>query len=378
MNRAAVRMIAVASLLALCGNASARGDEWPFWDRYKARFLSSDGRIVDWSAEECTTSEGEAYALFFALVAHDRASFDLVLNWTTENLAHGSLQKNLPSWIWKRLPDGTWGISDVNSASDADLWMAYTLLQAGRIWHEPSYTRLSRSLADQIAKEEVASFHGDHFVLLPGSRGFRSGTQTFYANPSYEPIQVLTALATEFPNGPWRSIADGVLDQIAPGVGHGFAVDWVQYGSESGFSAWAGPASMGQPSGGYEAIRVYLWAGMLDQQAPQRTAILNALSGMRSYILAHGSPPERIAADGSVLGTSAPIGFSAAVIPFLMATGETGAAQVQIDRLERERISATGLYGWGQRYYDQNLTLFSQGWTDGLFRFNEFGQLQLK
>jgi endo-1,4-beta-D-glucanase Y len=378
MKRAAVRMIAVAILLALSGNANAHGDGWPFWERYKARFLSTDGRIVDWSAEECTTSEGEAYALFFALVANDRASFDLILNWTNEHLAQGGLQKNLPSWIWKRMPDGAWGIADRNSASDADLWIAYTLLQAGHIWHAPIYTSLGRSLADQIAKEEVVSFHGNHFALLPGRQGFRPGAQAFYANPSYEPIQVLTALAKEFPEGPWRSIAEGVPDQVASSVGHGFALDWVQYRGESGYSAWAGPTSMAQPSGGYDAIRVYLWAGMLDQQAPQRAAMLNALSGMRTYVLAHSIPPERIAADGTVISTTAPVGFSAAVLPFLMATGEMNAAQIQIDRLERERVNTTGLYGWGQRYYDQNLILFSQGWTDGLFHFNETGQLQLR
>ena len=279
-------MIAVISLLALSGSVRAGSDGWPFWERYKARFLTTDGRIVDWSAEECTTSEGEAYGLFFALVGNDRRSFDSILNWTNENLAHGSLQKNLPSWIWKRSPDGVWGIADSNSASDADLWIAYTLLQAGRIWHEASYTALGRSLADQIAKEEVVSFRGEHFALLPGSRGFRPAAQTFYANPSYEPVQLLTALATELPNGPWRSIADGVPEQLAAGVGHGFALDWVQFRSELGFSAWAGPtaccSTMAQPSGGYDAIRVYLWAGMLDHQVAHRDAILNALSGMRS------------------------------------------------------------------------------------------------
>ncbi len=378
MKRAAIRIVAVSFVLLLFGDASAWGATWPLWDRYKTHFLSTDGRIVDSSAEDCTTSEGEAYALFFALVANDRASFDLILSWTNEHLAQGSLEKNLPSWIWKRSANGTWGVADVNSASDADLWMAYTLLQAGRIWGAPPYTAVGRSLADQISREEVTSFQGNHFVLLPGRNGFRSGTQNFYANPSYAPIQVLTALAVEFPGGPWRIIADGVPDQVTANVGHGFAMDWVQYQKESGFSAWAGPTSMGQPSGGYDAIRVYLWTGMLDQRVPQRAAMLNALSGMRFYILGHGAPPERVAADGTVISTNVPVGFSAAVIPFLLAIGELRAAQTQTERVERERISATGLYGWGQRYYDQNLVLFSRGWTDGLFRFDEAGQLQLK
>jgi endo-1,4-beta-D-glucanase Y len=384
MKRTIAHMVALVFLFVLSCNAKAQAAEWPLWDRYKAHFLSTDGRVVDWSADDCTTSEGEAYALFFALVANDRASFDLILNWTTQNLAQGSLQKNLPSWIWKRSPNGNWGIADFNSASDADLWIAYTLLQAGHIWHAPSYSALGRSLADQIAREEVTSFQGSRYALLPGRRGFRLGVQTFYANPSYAPIQVLTALATEFPDGPWQSIADGVPDQIAPSIGHGFALDWVQYRNETGFSAWAGPtptpccSEMVQPSGGYDAIRVYLWAGMLDRRAPQRAAMLNALSGMQSYIVEHGAPPERVGADGIVISATAPVGFSAAVVPFLMATGENDAARTQGDRVERERVNATGLYGWGQRYYDQNLTLFFQGWTDGLFHFNETGQLQLK
>jgi hypothetical protein len=103
--------------LALClgtfvvsGSASAASDKtWFLWNVYKAHFMAADGRIVDWNSEGRTTSEGQAYALFFALVADDRASFDLVLKWSQDNLAKGSLQENLPSWLWKRTAAGEWG-----------------------------------------------------------------------------------------------------------------------------------------------------------------------------------------------------------------------------------------------------------------------------
>ena len=97
---------------------------------------------------------------------------------------------------------------------------------------------------------------------------------------------------------------------------------------------------MGHPSGGYDAIRVYLWAGMLDQRANARSAVLNSLSGMRAYMVAHDAPPERIAVDGTVIENHAPVGFSAAVIPFLLAAGENAAARAQSDRLKRERVAA--------------------------------------
>ena len=39
-----------------------------------------------------TTSEGQSYALFFALAANDREAFDKILLWTENNLADGSLK----------------------------------------------------------------------------------------------------------------------------------------------------------------------------------------------------------------------------------------------------------------------------------------------
>ncbi len=40
----------------------------------------------------------------------------------------------------KKDPD-TWSVLDSNSASDGDIWMAWSLLEAGRLWKE---TRLYR------------------------------------------------------------------------------------------------------------------------------------------------------------------------------------------------------------------------------------------
>ena len=73
---------------------------WPLWDQYKLQFLKPEGRIVDWDAGARTTSEGQAYALFFSLVADDRPAFDCILAWTETHLAQDSLRNNLPAWLW--------------------------------------------------------------------------------------------------------------------------------------------------------------------------------------------------------------------------------------------------------------------------------------
>ncbi len=93
--------------------------------------IDSQGRVIDHSAQDRTTSEGQSYAMFFALVDNDRIRFDKLLNWTEVNLAGGDLTQRLPAWSWGKSPDGSWKILDQNPAADADLWIAYSLLEAG-------------------------------------------------------------------------------------------------------------------------------------------------------------------------------------------------------------------------------------------------------
>ena len=78
--------------------------------------------------------------MFFALVANDHARFDRMLAWTEVNLAQGDLTLHLPAWYWAKDSSGKWKVQDPNSASDADVWMAYTLLEAGRLWNSPRYS----------------------------------------------------------------------------------------------------------------------------------------------------------------------------------------------------------------------------------------------
>jgi len=47
--------------------------DWPAWQSFKSGFISEGGRVVDANTpRKQTVSEGQAYALFFALVANDR------------------------------------------------------------------------------------------------------------------------------------------------------------------------------------------------------------------------------------------------------------------------------------------------------------------
>ena len=87
-------------MLLLCATGGCKQGPWTLWDSYSARFIDAQGRVFDPQGDEHTTSEGQAYAMFFALADNDRATFDRVLNWTQTNLAGGDLETHLPAWLW--------------------------------------------------------------------------------------------------------------------------------------------------------------------------------------------------------------------------------------------------------------------------------------
>lgn len=144
-------------MLLLCAFSAAAACEWPGWQQYKQFYISPQGRVIDPSSpNKITTSEGQSYGLFFATVANDRPTFDLLLARTENNTAAGDLSARLPARLWGESDDKQWKVLDANSASDADLWIAYNLLEAGRLWKSRRYQTLGTLLLQRIGREEVA------------------------------------------------------------------------------------------------------------------------------------------------------------------------------------------------------------------------------
>jgi endoglucanase len=211
------RWLLIASLLLVTGTGGCKQGQWTLWSAYQSRFIDVQGRVIDHSAGDRTTSEGQVYALFFALVDNDRATFDRLTAWTQANLAQNDLKTHLPSWLWGKDASGAWKTLDVNSASDADVWMAYTYVEAGRLWKAAHYTDIGRAMMRQIAAKEVADLPGFGPMLLPGPVGFsheqsnvRSNLRSWTLNPSYVPLFLFERLATVDPGGPWQGIAAGI------------------------------------------------------------------------------------------------------------------------------------------------------------------------
>ena len=343
---------------------------WPAWEAFRSQFMNEGGRILS-GAEGTgqTYSEAQAYALFFALVANDRASFEKILAWTENNLCAGDMTTRLPAWLWGKRPDGTWDVMDSNPASDADLWIAYALGEAGRLWNERRYRALSTLLAARILREETADLPGLGRSLLPAPKGFTQGGQRWRLNPSYMPPQVMEWLAHTQPQPEWRVLANSSRNIIMGASPKGFTPDWTLYDAQQGVLQDTEGAEKGQ--GGYNAIRVYLWAGMLHPDTPGRQPLLNALAPMARFVRQHGYPPETIDILSGQHSGAAASGFSAALLPFLRAAGENTALQEQRTRLQARPVRQNA-------YYEQALALFGVGWDEDFYQFTATGQLQVR
>ncbi len=384
-NRASVStyVALLVTLVAWLGQGCRAEQSWDLWEKYAAKFIDPQWRVIDRAAQDRTTSEGQAYAMFFALVAGDRGRFDKLLKWTEENLAGGDMTLRLPAWNWGKSPEGQWKVLDDHAASDADLWMTYTLLEAGRIWRDDRYAKLGTVMASRIAQSEVVLAPGLGTTIVPGPQGFHPEPTTYILNPSYLPPFILVRLSKENPQGPWSTVLDSMPQLLAQGSGGGFAMDWVLAGP-GGVRPSLTPAQLatgkneGAPVGGYDAIRIYLWLGISDPGTPGLRELAAPLGGMTNYMRTNLAPPLLVDSAGKVLNADAPVGFSAALTPYLQMMGLKQQAKTQMDRLAALKDPSTGLYGRNGDYYDQNLAMFATGWQDQRFRIDKEGRLKLK
>jgi endo-1,4-beta-D-glucanase Y len=361
-------VLCAAAWLAATAHAGDQGcGGWPAWQQFKRLYLSEDGRVIDASTPQAlTVSEGQSYAMTFALVANDPASFAKILRWTSDNLAGGNLEHSLPAWKWGRTTDGKWEVLDRNSAADADLWITYALAEAGALWHNAAYAQLARAMSALTLREEVALVPGLGATLLPGAHGFVA-QETWRLNASYAPIQVLRALARLDDEELWTALLESSRRVIVASAPRGYAADWILYRESGGFAADQDTHGVGS----YDAIRVYLWAGMLAEDDPQAEKLARQLEPMAAAAAQH-TPPESI--DTITLEThgQASVGYQAALLPLLAHFKFTAAVQSYRQRADAESLKDN------QHYYSDALTLFGLGWVEGRFRFDRHGDLRVR
>ena len=346
----------------------ANDDTWKDWEEFKAIYISPEGRVIDGSNHKLiTTSEGQAYAMVFALIADDKKTFQRLLNWTESNLANNDLAVNLPAWLWG-LNKETYSVLDTNSASDADLWIAYALTEAGRIWNESRYESLGYFLAQRILQKEAVQIPNYGWMVLPGSRGFQVTTTSWRLNPSYLPIQILRRFEVLFPHSVWHEITENSIKLLNQSSPLGFAPEWAVLNTNNQIQDDNSDTKIG----GYNAIRVYLWLGMFSEDEPEKKALMSHYSPMLKIIQSDEFVAEQYDIALKTQSGYHPLGFKAAVLPFLVSAEDLKTTNNFLNELITRKTSSKP-----DHYYENVLVLFGKGWLDHKYEFTKNGMLSL-
>ena len=272
-------------MLLLCAFSAAAACEWPGWQQYKQYYISPQGRVIDPSSpNKITTSEGQSYGLFFARwPTTGRPSIGCWLGRRTTR--RRAISAPVCPRLWGESDDKQWKVLDANSASDADLWIAYNLLEAGRLWKSRRY-----QTRDAAAATHRPRGSGRHSRPGPDAVAGQSrvrGGRSLAAEP-----QLPAAAAAGAFCGAERPVArDAPVNQrlwldTAP---HGFSPDWVVWRVGAGWQ----PDTVKPNVGSYDAIRVYLWAGMLADDDEHKAALLERFQPMAQLTAKQGVPPEK-------------------------------------------------------------------------------------
>lgn len=249
--------IAVAITLALLLTPSVQADA--AWERYKTRFLSADGRIVDTGNRDISHSEGQGFGMLLAESHNDRAAFESLWRWTRRHLA----RKDMALFAWRFEPAATTQVSDINNASDGDIFIAWALQRAALRWNDPYYEAAATRIRRAIKRELVRDYAG-YRVLLPGRQGFR-GEDYVDLNLSYWVLPAFKAFAEADPEADWqRLVQDGrrLLDNGRFGR-YRLPTNWLRLHADGELE----PAPAWPARFGFDAVRIplyFAWGGELE------------------------------------------------------------------------------------------------------------------
>lgn len=272
------------------------------WASWKALCLTPEGRVVDGFQDNVSHSEGQGYGLVLAAVFGDRATADLIMTWTAENLA--VRPDSLLAWRWN--PASEPPVSDRNNASDGDLFYAWGLVLCAERDRRPELLEAAtRIAADLIRRCSVAHPDGSaRRLMLPGAAGFRE-EGVVVVNPSYYMPRAMADLARATGQTALDSLAADGQALISALSARGPVPDWVQISA----AGTAPPPAQFSKNAGYEAVRVALfqiWSGLADGPAVRSWAAAAEAAGPAGGAVTVWSLP-----DGAVLERSTHEGYAA-------------------------------------------------------------------
>ncbi|HUA44607.1 MAG TPA: glycosyl hydrolase family 8 [Solirubrobacteraceae bacterium] len=299
-------------------------------DRFLARYVTSDGRVIRHDQGGDIVSEGQAYAMLIAELAARPALVRTIWSWTAERL--GNSDGLLASHA-----SGNGQVDDPHSATDADVLIAYALLRyTGR--GQRALRREGRRIANAVLSEESVTLPDGAPLLVAGP--WAKATKT--VDPSYLMPSVFAAIGGLTGDDRWQRAADASI-RIVGGLtdgGRQLPPDWGRLMGDRVVPI-AHPGGGAGVQYGFDAARLPIWF------ATACTAGARSLAAgwWRNVLGSRGrAGPQALGLDGSTI--------DAAPSPLPQLAG-AAAATAAGDRIaaRRLRASATTLALEDPTYY---------------------------
>jgi len=334
------------------------------WEKYKIRFINNDGRVIDYSQDGITTSEGQSYAMLQAVWMDDREIFDLVWSWTKNTLKRPD--DNLFGWRWGNKGQDEYGLlpnGGDNSASDADTDVALALILAAKRWNNSKYLDEAKLIIADIWKLEVYEAGTDNYLI---AGNWASGGDKIIVNPSYFSPYAWRLFAQVDKNN-WNSLIDPgyrLLSRISENnldksTTSGLPPDWVAVYKNDGRAEATNMNGL-TTNYGYDAIRIpwriaidYLW-----NKESKAKSYLSSLSYMKKYYQDNKKLPGTFSHDGGVVnGNENPAMYGTALGYFMVVDPEL-AEEIYQEKVIQQYVNDTNSFSDDLPYYEVNWLWF--------------------
>lgn len=359
---------------------STRGMVNALWQNYKADFLEEGtARTLDKHQDNITTSEGQSYTMMRAVQMDDQTTFDQAYQWTKDNL--GRDEDRLFSWLFGKDASGNYGVlrskGGYNSASDADIDIALSLIFAYNRWGRDQYRGDALAIMKDIWDKEVVEIKGVPYLAANNLEKFTS--ERAIINPSYFAPYAFRIFDKFDPvdDRDWMGLVDSsyaVLNAVADSSldREGSAQlppDWIVIDKKTGaISATSIPNLTTNYS--FDALRVpwriavdYVW-----NREPRAKAYLDKLSFFSDEWEKKGKIGATYTHEGKILNEAEVPAMYGGVIGYFMASDTKNAENVYNQKLKSLYNPDTNKWKKPLSYYDDNWAWFGISLYNNLFR----------
>lgn len=332
------------------------------WETYKNKFINSDGRVIDFSQNDITTSEGQSYALLRAVWVDDKQIFDQVWLWTKDNLKRED--NNLFGWKWGKRNDGSFGYLEdggENNATDADSDIALALILASRRWNNNTYQNEAKPILKDIWEISTAQASGQRYLI---AGNWAKNSEELVINPSYFSPYAYRIFSEVDPERDWLGLVDSSYDllfrvsdmPLDKGKAVGLPPDWVKINVSDG-SLRATNLSNLTTNYSFDAVRTP-WRIALDYQWNQESRAYDYLSKMR-FLLSEYEQNSKLA--GGYLHNGEVLLADEHPIMYATVLGLLNVLSPQLaKRVYEEKILF--LYSNGSNSFNENIGYYEQNW----------------